>query len=57
MWNVSNVLFFCNMFESSKFNGDLSQWNVSNMIDMSDMFFGCPLGTQPQKQPQNQPTP
>jgi surface protein len=27
------------MFQSSKFNGDISQWDVSNVINMSDMFW------------------
>ena len=26
------------MFNSSKFNGDISKWDVSNVSDMSDMF-------------------
>ena len=27
------------MFESSRFNGDISKWNVSNVLDMSGMFY------------------
>ena len=27
------------MFYKSVFNGDISQWNVSNVTDMSSMFY------------------
>jgi len=27
------------MFHSSKFNGDISNWNVSNVTDMNYMFY------------------
>ena len=27
------------MFEHSKFNSDISQWNVSNVIDMESMEY------------------
>ena len=27
------------MFENSKFNGDISRWDVSKVKDMSSMFF------------------
>jgi surface protein len=26
------------MFSNSKFNGDISNWNVSNVVDMAWMF-------------------
>jgi surface protein len=26
------------MFTNSKFNGDISKWNVSNVVDMAWMF-------------------
>ena len=29
------------MFSRSDFNGDISQWNVSNVTDMGLMFYGC----------------
>jgi len=31
------------MFRKSIFNGDISQWNVSNVTDMRDIFTGCPI--------------
>ena len=30
-----------------KFNGDISKWNVSNVMDMTCMFYGCELFNQP----------
>lgn len=32
-----------NMFNGSKFNRDISKWDVSNVINMLDMFYDCPL--------------
>ena len=29
------------LFEGTDFNGDISSWDVSNVIDMSYMFCGC----------------
>ena len=29
------------LFKYTDFNGDISEWNVSNVTDMSDMFFDC----------------
>lgn len=31
------------MFEDSKFNGDISNWDVSNVTDKCKMFFRCPI--------------
>lgn len=28
-----------NLFYGSKFNGDISKWNVSKIIDMTAMFY------------------
>ena len=39
------------MFDSSKFNGDISNWNVENVTDMKSMFYGCPLENRPEFQP------
>ena len=36
-----------NMFYRSKFNGDLSHWNVSNVKDMEGMFSFSPLENNP----------
>jgi hypothetical protein len=39
------------MFLNSKFNGDISDWDVSNVIDKSEIFDECPLENQLEKQP------
>jgi hypothetical protein len=31
------------MFENSIFNGDISQWDVSNVTDKYKIFSGCPI--------------
>ena len=37
------------MFQYSKFNGDISGWNVSNVRDMNHMFDKSPLeGKEPE---------
>ena len=35
------------MFYDSKFNRDISKWDVSNVINMSYMFDNCPLENNP----------
>ena len=37
------------MFYISKFNGDISEWDVSNVKDMSFMFTNTPLEKNPPK--------
>ena len=37
------------MFENSKFNGDISKWDVSNVKDMGAMFYNSPLEKNPPK--------
>lgn len=37
-WDVSNLYTMVGLFESSKFDGDISKWNVSHVDDMSAMF-------------------
>ena len=39
------------LFYKSYFNGDISQWDVSNVKDMKGMFMGCPLENKPEYQP------
>ena len=39
------------MFYRSKFNGDISNWNVENVTDMKYMFDGCPLKSNKKFQP------
>lgn len=31
------------MFKNSPFNCDISNWNISNVIDMSDMFYNSKM--------------
>jgi len=38
---VSHVQNMCGMFSESKFNGDISRWNTSNVENMRSMFDGC----------------
>ena len=37
------------MFCKSNFNGDISDWDVSNVINMGYAFFGSPLENNPPK--------
>ena len=39
--DVSKVTDFRNAFRLKKFNGDISEWDVSNAIMMDQMFEGC----------------
>ena len=39
--DVSEVTDFRNVFRLKKFNGDISEWDVSNAIMMDQMFQGC----------------
>ena len=53
--DVSNMsdLFSANLSEYDidirKFNGDISEWDVSNVVDMSYMFDGCEKFNSPLK--------
>ena len=46
---VSNVKIMNCMFYKSKFDGDISQWNVSKVINMNHMFYESPLEINPPK--------
>ena len=39
--DVSKITDFSRLFRNSKFNGDISKWDVSNVTTMSYMFSSC----------------
>ena len=41
--DVSNVTDMYGMFQDSKFNGNISKWNVSSVTAMKSMFLACPI--------------
>ena len=39
------------LFSKSKFNGDISKWDISSVLNISGMFEGCPLENNHEFQP------
>ena len=51
-WDVSNVVYMYGTFCRAKsFNQDISGWNVSDVKCKTNIFEGCPMKNQPEKQP------
>lgn len=44
-WNVSNVSSMDSMFEGSKFNQDISKWEVDPSCSCESMVANCPLSS------------
>ena len=39
--DVSKIIDMSHLFENTDFNGDISEWDVSNVTNMNSMFYGC----------------
>ena len=44
--DVSKITDMTSLFEGTNFNGNISQWDVSNVTNMYAMFYGCKLFNQ-----------
>ena len=47
--DTSEIIDMSRMFAYSKFNGDISKWDVSNVKNMRYMFYDSPLEKNPPK--------
>ena len=41
--DTSNITDMSFLFADSKFNGNISNWDVSNVTNNADIFFRCPI--------------
>ena len=39
--DTTDIIDMSHLFDNSKFNGDISKWNVSNVTNMAHMFSWC----------------
>ena len=48
-WNdtIQEIAKMYSMFRGSKFDGNISQWDVSSVTDMTYMLDDCPLENNP----------
>ena len=44
--DVSKITDMSNLFVGTDFNGDISEWDVSNVTNMHAMFYNCKLFNQ-----------
>ena len=47
--DTSEITNMYALFCKSEFNGDISNWNVSNVKTMNSMFYGSPIEKNPPK--------
>ena len=45
-WDVSGIENFDSMFRGTSFDQDISSWDMSSAIDLTNMFIYCPLFNQ-----------